>query len=308
MIVVTGASGLLGASVLCRARDTGRHAAGVYHRHPLHIPGTQMLSVDLTDTQAMRQAITRLRPESIVHCAAATNLDWCEDHPDETQRINVEVSSGLAEIARDLQARLVYISTDAVFDGRRGNYSESDVPAPLSVYARSKLDGERVVLARDPSALIVRVNIYGWNAQEKQSLAEWILGQLAAQRQVPGFTDVYFCPLLANDLAETLFAMLDRRLSGMYHVAGSERTSKYEFARRAATTFGFDPDCVTRARLTDARLKAPRSPDTSLNTSKIAAALGSTMPDVESGLRRFRALKEEGYVQQLKASLAGARA
>lgn len=308
MILVTGASGLLGAGVLCHARDAGRPVAGLCHRHLVRFPSAQVFSVDLTAPEATRQAIVSLRPESIIHCAAATNVDWCEDHPLQAQQVNVQASSCLAEIARDLDARFIYISTDAVFDGERGNYSETDEPAPLNVYAKSKLGGEQEVLRLYPSALIVRANIYGWNAQNKPSLAEWILGQLLAGRQVPGFTDVYFSPLLANDLAEVLLAMLDCGLSGIYHVVGSERISKYEFARSVAATFGFDLDRVSTARLTESRLRAPRPLDTSLSTGKIAGVLGRSMPDVESGLRRFRSLGENGYAQQLKGGLTGARA
>jgi dTDP-4-dehydrorhamnose reductase len=308
MIVVTGASGLLGASVLCHARDTGRCAAGLCHRQVVHIPDTKMMSVDLTDSRAMRQMISSLQPRSIIHCAAAANVDWCEDHPRETRQINVEAPAKLAQLARELNARLLHVSTDAVFDGARGSYCETDTPAPVNVYATSKLEGERAVLERYPAAIVARVTLYGWSAQNKPSLAEWMLGELTAGRQLPGFTDVMFSPLLANDLAQILVEMLDRGLSGLYHVVGSDVISKYDFARRLAAAFGFDPDRVAQARLADSKLRAARPLDTSLNTSKITAALGRSMPDVESGLRRFRALKENGYAQQLKGALAGARA
>lgn len=305
MIVVTGASGLLGASVLLHARDLGHEVAGLCHSHPLQVPGTSMHCVDLTDFAAARTILLGLKPQTIIHCAAATKVDWCEDHHHETEMINIRASANLVETARDLNAKFVYISTDAVFDGRQGNYSETDGPSPINVYGHSKLSAEREVFKRYASALIARINIYGWNAQNKTSLAEWFLRGLESQEQVPGFTDVTFCPMLVNDLAEALFKMLDRQLCGIYHVVGSERISKYEFGRRLATAFGLDPQKVVAAAAVKANFKAQRPLDISLCTEKVSQALGVAMPNVEAGLSRFQTLYREGYPQQLKSYLTG---
>jgi len=305
MIVVTGASGLLGVSVLTLARSLGCEVVGICHRHLIRVPGTRICRADLTDHKAVRSLFSSLQPESIIHCAAATGVDWCEDHPALAEQVNVQASSFLAEIAQERNARFVYISTDSVFDGKRGNYSETDQPDPVSVYAKSKLGGEQEVLRRHSSPLIVRVTIYGWNAQAKQSFAEWVLDEIAAGRQMLGFSDVYFCPLLANDLADLLLAMLDRGLGGIYHVVSSERISKYEFAQRVAAIFNLGADRVAPMSIRTANLRAPRPADPSLNTDKICAALGRAMPDIDTGLRRFRELHESGYRNQLKSFLVG---
>jgi dTDP-4-dehydrorhamnose reductase len=310
MLVVSGASGLLGASVLRSAQDAGwdKDVVGLCHRHLIRDPALRIAKVDLTDSSATRGFFSDLfsdlrsdsRPHAIVHCAAAADVDWCEANPKEAEAINVGASALLAEIAASFNARFVYISTDSVFDGKRGGYVETDEPAPLNVYARSKLAAEREIQRRNPSSTIVRVNIYGWNAQDKESLAEWILRRLEGGKDVPGFTDVCFNPLLANDLAEILFAVLQRELTGLYHVVGSERITKLEFARRVAATFGFDPARITPCQVRDMNLKAERPLDVSLNTEKISRALGRPMPDVDSGLRAFRALRDRQYPQQLK--------
>ena len=305
MLLVTGASGLLGASLVSLARDVGLNVIALCHRHKVTIAGVPVYNVDLTDRMATRDVIANLKPATIVHCAAATNVDWCEDHPKETRKVNVQATSFVAEIASELKSRLVYISTDSIFDGKRGNYSEAARPAPLNVYARSKLRGEHEVLRRYPAALVARVTIYGWNVQNKQSLTEWVLGQLAAGKEVRGFTDVHFSPMLVNDLAEVLLSMLDRQLRGLYHVVGSEKISKYEFARRVAMAFGFEPERVVPVRLVEASLRAARPLDVSLNTKKVRVALGRAMPDADSGLRRFRALQQSGYPEQLRTYLTG---
>lgn len=305
MILVTGASGLLGVSLISLAREQDREVVGLYHRHPALIDGVKLLQADLRNETEICKIFQKVEPSSVVNCAAATNVDWCEDHPGDAHVLNVILPSTIAEITSRSGARLLHVSTDSVFDGRRGNYAETDTPAPINVYARTKLQGEREVLRRNPAATIVRVNLYGWNAQEKESLAEWVLKRLTLHSLVPAFPDVVFCPALANDLAGVLLALLDKGLSGIYHAVGSEAVSKYEFARRVAATFGFDPGRVLASSVADANLKAQRPRDTSLNTEKICAALGRSMPDVQAGLLRFVQLRKSGYADRIKGQLTG---
>jgi dTDP-4-dehydrorhamnose reductase len=300
MILVTGASGLLGANFLLHARDIGREVVGLCHLYPLSVRNVRIFTADLTDFSAVRALVLKLHPTVIIHGAAATSVDWCEDNSVETDRINVQASVHLASLAAELNAKFIYISTDSVFDGSRGQYSETDEPCPLNVYAQSKLRAEREVMQVNRGAVVARVNIYGWNAQQKQSLAEWILTQISSGKQVHGFTDVVFSPLLVNDLVEVLLRMLDLELTGIYHVAGSEATSKFEFARTLARIFDADIGLVVPARISDANLRAPRPRNTSLSTQKVELALGMRMPGVEAGLNRYKSLQDGGYVQRLK--------
>ena len=306
MILVTGASGLLGSKVVSRALEINYQVAGISYRHSWRAPGANAYNLDLRDFAATRRLVESLKPSSIIHCAAATNVDWCEENPVEADRLNVQVPLFLAQLAAELGAQFVQVSTDSVFDGERGNYSESDVPAPLNVYARTKLLAEQEVQRVHRSPLIVRVTFYGWNVQNKQSLAEWILDGLASGTKVPGFTDVYFCPILANDLAEILLRMTDHGLSGIYNAVGSERINKYDLGRRLAVAFGLNADQIVPVSIKDAALRAARPRDTSLTTEKIAGELGRAMPDVESGLRRFWNLRERECAGTLHSCLPGA--
>jgi dTDP-4-dehydrorhamnose reductase len=306
MILVTGASGLLGVALVTQACDAGREVAGICHQHVLQIPGAPMHCLDLRDGEAAGRLLERLRPRSVIHCAAATNVDWCEKFPAEAEVLNVAASRALAEAAARVNAKFLYISTDSVFDGSRGEYREDDSALPVNAYARSKLRAEQEVKRAHPDATVARVTIYGWNAQPKCSLAEWILAGLRNGKPVPGFTDVHFSPILANDLAEVLLAMLDCNMSGIYHVVGAERCSKYEFARSLAAEFGLDQNLVKPTLLREARMPAPRPLDISLDTAKISQALGRKMPNVTAGLRKFRTLEEQGYPQRIKACLLGA--
>ena len=301
MILVTGASGLLGSSIVLRALEMKKEVFGIYNRHPLCPDGVPSCRADLTDFDAARTAVLDLRPSAIIHCAAAANVDWCEEHPEEAARVNTSVPCFLARLAKQIDAKFLHISTDSVFDGQQGNYSETDTPSPLNVYAQTKLMAEQEVEREYPSSLVARVTFYGSVGPNHPNLADWVLDQLSQEKRVPGFTDVYFCPIFVNDLAEIILTMVARDLGGIFHTVGPERISKYEFARRLAAAFGFDPGQVVPARLSDAKLRAPRPHDTSLNIQKLSQRLGSSIPDFDSGLRRFQTLRMQANVHRLQS-------
>jgi len=272
----------------------------MYHRHKLVASGTRVIQADLTDSRITDDLLRTLLPDWVIHCAALMNVDRCEEFPLDAYRVNVEMTRNLARISYQIGAGLVYISTDSVFGGERGNYSEEDVPAPVNMYAKSKLEGEKAVQDELERHLIVRTNIYGWNMQKKQSLAEWILGRLEAGQQVPGFCDVVFTPILVNDLCEIILDMLERQLTGWYNVAGSQPCSKYQFALLLGDVFNQERRLVQSVSIEDSFLKAPRPKNTSLRTGKVSRALGRAMPDVKSGLLHFKWLRDSGFVTKLK--------
>lgn len=306
-LLVTGASGLLGATLVLTAREKVGDVIAVCGRHRFEPQGVITFQADLSDERTATELIVNLRPHVVIHCAAMADVDACEIRPEDAKRINVGMTGYLMEGVSRVGARMVYISTDHVFDGEKGGYREEDPPAPLNVYALTKLEAEDVVIASGDRHLVVRTNIYGWNFQNKQSLAEWILSRLEAGQRVPGFSDVYFSPILVNDLSDFLLRMISSDLGGLYNVAGGESLSKMEFAVRLARVFGLDATLVDSVLLKDAQLRTPRPRNLTLDTTKIEKALGIAMPSVASGLRRFRELRDNGFVDKLKSSGKGIR-
>ncbi len=302
MLLVTGGSGLLGANFALTAQQRGYEVAAVYHRHAVRLPQMQCFQADLTDQATAYRLVQNLRPTWIIHCAAESNIDRCQEYPDEARQLNVNVPRFLAEAAADLRAGFIYISTDAVFDGKAGNYSEEQEPIPINIYAETKLAGEKAVTSAGGRHMIVRTNMYGWNAQPKTSQSEWFLQKLQTGQPVPGFADVFFNPLLVNDLSEVLLEMMERELTGIYNVGSRDHCSKYEFARELALVFGLDPDLVQPVSVQDVALKAPRAKNVTLDVSKLAAALGRPLPGLGEGLRRCQALQENGFAHRLKDS------
>jgi dTDP-4-dehydrorhamnose reductase len=300
LILVTGASGLLGANFVVMAHRRGDEVVAASNRHAISLPGVQTVQADLSDESTSKEILRSFKPQWIVHCAALTDVDRCEDFPQDAIRINAEMSHILAREAAHIGASMIYISTDAVFDGRSGGYSEEDPPCPINTYSRSKLAGEHAVQQELPGSLIIRTNIYGWNAQTKLSLAEWILGRFDAGEPVPGFRDVMFTPILVNDLIKVILEMMKHSLKGVYHVAGAESCSKYVFAAEVARIFGYSQELVRSVSVKEAGLRAPRPENMTLKVDKIRGALPVSLPGVAAGIQHFKELKDSGFVERLK--------
>jgi dTDP-4-dehydrorhamnose reductase len=299
-ILVTGASGLLGLNLALEASQ--QHTVfGTVNAHKLTTSAFTVLQTDLLAPGSMERVLDETQPDWVIHCAALANVDACEANPALAVKLNSELPGKLARYVARGGARLVHISTDAVFDGERGEYSEQDRPNPLSVYARTKLEGERAVQEADAQSVIARVNLFGWSLSGKRSLAEWFFNNLQAGKQVMGFTDVYFCPLLENDLAHILLKMLAMKLAGLYHVVASEWFSKYDFGLTLARLFGFDEHLISPASLLEAGLLAARSPKLTLNVEKLSRDIGVSPPGIDEGLTRFYHLYQEGYPKKLKS-------
>jgi dTDP-4-dehydrorhamnose reductase len=298
-ILVTGASGLLGLNLASEAAKS--HVVfGQVNRHSIRPKSFAVLHSDLLSPGAVESLLEETQPDWVVHCAALANLDVCEADPALAEQLNSILPGKLAAHVARGGARLVHISTDAVFDGQRGDYSESDLPNPLSIYAHTKLAGERAVADCNPDALIVRVNFYGWSLSGKRSLAEFFFYNLQAGTPIMGFTDVYFCPLLANHLAYILLAMLEKKLKGLFHVVCRQSTSKYDFGVSLARKFGLDKRLITPTSVAQAGLTANRSPRLTLRTDKLAQALEEPPPDLSTGLEHFYTLYQQGYPQEIR--------
>ena len=302
-LLITGASGLLGANLVLEAADEYEVVA-VCHRHPIAHEGLEVELADLSLPGEADRLIRIHKPEAVIHCAAATDLEACERDPDWAFRHNRDMARYIAEACQTHGSALVHVSTDAVFDGSEGPYGERDHPGPINVYGQSKLAGERAVLESCERAAVVRCNFFGWNAHPKRSLAEWFLERLASGRVTPGFSDVWVSPMLTTHLARLLLQVVKAGGQGLFHAPGADCVSKYEFGRRLAEVFDLDPGLVEPASVDDAGLVAPRGKRLCLRGEKIRQVFGVRLPSLEEGLRAFRRQAEDGYRQRLRA-LAG---
>ena len=200
-----------------------------------------------------------------------------------------------------VDTHLIYISTDSVYEGTKGRYSEEDAARPLNVYGRTKWEGEKPVLDR-PGGLVLRTNLFGWNIQDKKSLGEWILGELAAGRSIGGFRDAVFSTIYTMELARVIDVAIRRKLSGLYNCGSSDSCSKYEFALKIADRFGFDRRLIRPISIDDFEFRARRGKDLSFSTKKIEAALEYRMPTIDQSVDAFYKDYRCGVPEGIRAS------
>ena len=299
-ILVTGASGLLGLNLSLQMAE--KHTIVGVDRSKLANTPFDLIKLDLLDLAALPKLLDESKPDALIHCAANALVDACELTPDSASTLNAVLPGRLAKLCAERDIQFLHISTDAVFDGtKEGIYTESDTPNPAGVYAATKLHGEENVLLAYPQAAIARVNFFGWSLSGSRSLSEFFVNNLRGGENVNGFDDVYFCPMFVGDLADTLVGMLEKSLSGLYHVVGSRAITKYEFGQAIANQFGFDAGLIQPISVSDAGLTAKRSQNLRLSINKLSTALGREIPDFSTGLAKFYTQYQQGYPQKMRS-------
>jgi len=298
-ILVTGASGLLGLN-LCLEKAKEHDIYGIVHRTQLANPPFTLIRQDLTNRNALSELFDHTQPELVVNCAAMANVDQCEKDPIQAEKINTEVPGYLAEICGENEIPFVHISTDAVFDGEKGDYTETDILNPLSIYAKTKLEGEKRVLDVNQQALIARVNFFGFSITGKRSLAEFFLRNLISGKTLYGFTDILFSTMYVNDLVEILFTMIKKKLSGIYHVVSPDHLSKYDFGMLISKKFNLDGSLISPESYLKGDLIAKRSPNLFLNISKLLST-GIEIPNVALAVDHFYSAYTDGYSDKIQS-------
>jgi len=278
--LVIGASGQVGAALLSHLRARGHEAQGTHGGHPL--PG--LTPLDILDHEATARAVAAARPDWVFCPAGLSHVDYCEDHPDEALAANYDGPREAARAAHAAGAGFVFYSTDYVFNGEAGPYGEDDPPRPLSIYGRSKWEGERAVVTACPRAVVIRTSvIYGPEPQGKNHVYQLI----RACREGRAFrlaSDQRVSPTYNADLAAASVELAERALGGLWHVAGPEVLDRYAFALLVAREFGLDASRLSAVKTVELAQKAPRPLMGGLKVAKARAALATPLRGAAEGL------------------------
>ena len=286
-LLITGASGLLGTK-LCQLAVERHHET--YASYGQHKPlcGTP-LELNILDPQAQRQAFDKIKPDAVVHAAALTNVDKCEMEKQLAWKTNVEATENLAQLCKERDVFLVYVSTDYVFDGQKGMYKETDNPAPINYYGLTKLKGEQAVQALDDHCIARGSVIYGSTpATGKINFALWLLDKLRKKEEIKIVTDQWNSPTLNLNMAEMILETVEKRIVGTLHLAGATRLSRYEFAEYIAEVFNLDPTYITPIRSDQLKWVARRPRDSSLNVDKAERMLVNKPLQICEALRKMK--------------------
>jgi dTDP-4-dehydrorhamnose reductase len=290
-IAVTGANGTLGGAAV--AALLGRHDLLALGRGRCRLAAGPFtwVEADLGDGRSVEAALLEFRAEAILHAGGVTDVDGCERHPDEARRVNVGGTEQVARAAKALGARLIAVSTDYVFDGAAGPYREEDLPGPLSVYGRTKLDAERAALAIAPGALVARTAVlFSGLPGAKRTFPIHVVEALSRGERVKAFQDQRVSPTWAPNAAEMMVELvLAHRNAGILHVAGATVIDRVDLAHRVARAFGLDESLIDPVLTADAKLAAPRPLKAGLDVGRAQALLSVKPLELDAAIARFRA-------------------
>lgn len=270
---ITGARGLIGNYLVQTAPRFGPR---------YQVVGLTRAQLDLVDFPSAARLFREQQPQLVMHCAALSKTPACQAKPELAWKLNVEVTRHLAELAAEIP--LIFFSSDVVFDGRRGNYVESDPPNPLSVYAETKVAAEQIVLA-NPKHTVIRTSLNGGTSPTgDRGFNEEMRRAWTAGKTLNLFTDEFRCPIPAVTTAQAVWELARQHKPGLYHLAGAERLSRWQIGQLIATHWPRLNPKIQPASLGDYQ-GPPRSPDTSLNCGKIQKLLSFPLPGLSTWLR-----------------------
>ena len=261
-VLVTGGNGLLGTKTVELLLAEGRQpiSASLEPESLNRFLGAfPYFPLDITDAAAVRNLLARLRPEAVIHTAAFTAVDACETQRDLSRRVNVEGTANVAAACREIDARLVHLSTEYVFDGESGPYTEEDLPRPISHYGLTKLESEKSVRERCSDWVIGRTTVlFGRAPNVRPSFVAWLVDKLSRGERIRVVDDQIGSPTLADNLARMLVGLLDSDRGGIYNTVGDTILDRHAFAVMAAKLFGLEPALIDRIKTPELGQPAPR--------------------------------------------------
>jgi dTDP-4-dehydrorhamnose reductase len=285
-LLITGASGLVGGHVAREAALTWE-VHGTCRNHCVSWPGIRMYGLLLEDEQRVLSLVREVRPDVIIHAAAWTDVDACSRQPELAIAVNTSATAVLAGEAAALGARLIYLSSDMVFDGNKGLYDESDRPNPLNLYGQTKLDGEKAVLSSRNSVVARVALVYGKPVALGNSFSEKMLEEWKRGESVSLFTDQFRSPVWVNDLARALLELAGHEFCGLVHLGGSVRIDRYTFGLALAEKYGFSPNLLRPVSLSGLKNTARRPRDVSFSISRAKALLKSSLSGYNEGISQM---------------------
>ncbi len=278
-VLITGATGRIGRNLLLhKSSDTDVEL--LLSPVSQQLPGYPWYRTDITDYDKTVMAITCALPDVIIHLAAFTDVDKCEVEPDIAYKINTDGTGNIAKSCVECGAKMVLLSTDYVFDGISGPYSEDDLTNPINVYGRSKLEGEKAALAHVDSLIIIRISVPFGKRMEgtNHNFVSWLIEQLQMGNSVDVADDQLTTPAYMDEFSQVLWKLVRKDLRGIYHYGTSDRLSRYEMALHICQTIGFTDELVHPVKTSDLNLIAKRPLESGFVTDKVHEILN--MPPV----------------------------
>ena len=283
-LLVIGGSGLVGSTIIQSAYEN-YDIHFTYNKTRLEFSGIDSTCVDLmTDRNKIVSLIYELKPNFIINTAAHSSVDQCETNHEEADLLHVDITKDIALACKKINSKLVYLSTDAVFEGQLNKkYIESDTPNPVNYYGKSKLYAEKVVLDASSINVVLRTAvIYGWHPRSR--FTGWILDSLLNNKCVDTFIDQYNTPTLVDDLTNSILKIFDLGICGLYHATGATCINRYDFALKLAEKFNLNKSLIVPVTSKEKKQVAPRGVSTCLNSQKLENAISYNFASIDKGI------------------------
>lgn len=298
-VLITGGSSLLAVNWAAAIRSRSEVILGL-HQRSVSLSSVRTTNIDLESVDRLVAQIEEISPDLVIHAAGLTNVEQCESEPNLAWFVNVVTAANVAQACARLGISHVHISTDHLFSGKESMLGELEPVSPVNVYGHTKAEAECQVLDRNPSALVIRTNFYGWGTSYRQSFSDVVIDALRSGTGVTLFNDIHYTPILAKTLAYAVHDLVDLKASGVFNVVGDERLSKLDFGYRVANEFGLDPKLITEGLSKDKRLRVQRPADMSLSNDKVCVLLGRRLGGVGVGISELHQQEIYRLAQEIR--------
>jgi UDP-4-amino-4,6-dideoxy-N-acetyl-beta-L-altrosamine transaminase/dTDP-4-dehydrorhamnose reductase len=288
-VLITGGSGLLAINWALSIRNNYIVTLLLHHKK-ISLSGVDTDIVSLSSLDECLSVLKKHQPDIVINTAGLTNIEVCESNPDLAKEVNVDLAKNIAIACSHKSIKLVHISTDHLFSGNQELATEESITHPVNIYGETKLLGEQQALENCKDALIVRTNFFCWGTKYRQSLSDFILNKLKNNKKSNLFSDVYFTPILVDELVKKTHQLIDLNAVGIFNIVGNERMSKYEFGIRLAKHFSFDSGLLNKISINSKSNLVKRPRDMSLSNKKLCQVLNC---EITSFNEQLQALKEQ---------------
>ena len=282
--LVTGSAGLIGRQVVKDLSETHEVFSCYNKSKPEFGIPTKM---DLLNHEMISNVLSEKNPDIVIHLGAMTAVDLCDTQQDNALKINSQATEILAKECSKINSFMVYVSTDYVFNGNSGLYKENDATNPIGFYGKSKLLGEKSIQNFSSNWCIARTSTPFGLHPTKKSFPIWVIENLQKQKQIDVLTDQFTSPTYVPNLSRMLIEISERHLTGIIHVAGASKISRYEMASLVSDKLGLDGKLLREISINDIKWEAQRPKDSSLNVSKAISILNQKPQKIDHDVNLF---------------------
>lgn len=290
-ILIVGGSSMLGYKISSISKNYEIYYT--FYRNKIFSDKNNSIKINICDKKECEK-IVELKPDVIINCAALTNVDYCEKFKDEAYEVNVNGTKNLVEICNKINSKFVHISSDAIFSGNKGCFVEEDTPKAVNVYGKTKLESEKIASLVSNHLILRSSVIFGWiplqylttrdKSIKKMNFALWVIKNLYEGKKIFVVNDQFNTPTLVDNLANNIIELIDKDLTGIFHVGGQSCISRLDFSRKLAEEFGYPTNLIHPIKTKELNQNALRATNSCLNCQKSLQA-GMKILKIDEGIK-----------------------